>query len=540
MQFVDSTGKPFVGGKVFSYQAGTTTPLATYTDSTLVTPNANPVVLDSSGAANIWIGSGAFKFVLQDSLGNTIWTRDNVVMPGSVVSISLTSQVTGILPIANGGTGQATKAASFDALSPMTTGGDVIYGGTSGTGTRLPNGSAGQVLTSQGTTLAPQWGPGGLSNPMTTGGDIIYGGASGLPTRLPNGSSGQFLKSSGSTSAPTWSAVSAAFNVVSKTTTYSAVINDYILASSASFTITLPTAVGVSGQQIGIQHNGTSLTQLYTLNTTSAQTIGGIASGSYALYTNGEVLVVVSDGANWQIQSHKTTTGPISAGAIQISSTSAYTFTVTSATVVAGDTYTNNGQTFTVATSGTVTSMPCPGTGAPLASGTLTKATGSGPATLAFSAVSTSSPSFGTTTINDVSWTRNGRWVTLIYTSAANGGSPAAGNGDYVLYLPTGMAADLTNYVVFMGALSGATAAQYQAAVPNSNAILQYTSSGALPLLDYAFLYSSNQLRFYGVFTNFSTGASSAFTWGSGAFSLNSTALTARVSVTLAISGWQP
>lgn len=47
----------------------------------------------------------------------------------------------------HGGTGQTTKAAAFDALSPMSASGDVIYGGASGTGTRLPKGSDGQVLT---------------------------------------------------------------------------------------------------------------------------------------------------------------------------------------------------------------------------------------------------------------------------------------------------------------------------------------------------------------------------------------------------------
>jgi len=44
----------------------------------------------------------------------------------------------------------------------------------------------------------------GFNNPMTTGGDIIYGGASGAPTRLANGTSGQYLKSTGGTSAPAW------------------------------------------------------------------------------------------------------------------------------------------------------------------------------------------------------------------------------------------------------------------------------------------------------------------------------------------------
>jgi len=94
----------------------------------------------------------------------------------------------GLLGIANGGTGQTTANAAFNALSPMTTGGDLIYGGTAGAATRLANGTAGQVLTSNGTTVAPSW-QAGMTNPMTTGGDIIYGGASGAPTRLANGTS---------------------------------------------------------------------------------------------------------------------------------------------------------------------------------------------------------------------------------------------------------------------------------------------------------------------------------------------------------------
>lgn len=53
----------------------------------------------------------------------------------------------GLLALARGGTGAGTKAGAFDALSPMTTSGDVIYGGASGTGTRLAKGSNGDVLT---------------------------------------------------------------------------------------------------------------------------------------------------------------------------------------------------------------------------------------------------------------------------------------------------------------------------------------------------------------------------------------------------------
>jgi hypothetical protein len=78
--------------------------------------------------------------------------------------------------------------------------------------------------------------------------------------------------------------------------------------SGASFTSTLPTAVGVAGKRYKYLHSGTSFSQVYTLATTSAQTIGGVASGSYALYTNGEVLEIESDGANWIIVGRHTST----------------------------------------------------------------------------------------------------------------------------------------------------------------------------------------------------------------------------------------
>ena len=69
---------------------------------------------------------------------------------------------------------------------------------------------------------------------------------------------------------------------------------------------------------------------------------------------------------------------------------STYTFTVTSANATVGATYTNNGQTFTVlATIAAGTQLVCSGTGAPLASGTLTKALGTGDTTITFSAFAT-------------------------------------------------------------------------------------------------------------------------------------------------------
>lgn len=76
-QFFDNNGNPLNGGLIYSYAAGTSTPQATYTDASGTIPAANPVVCNSAGRADIW-GSGTYKFIIKDSLGNTLDTIDNV------------------------------------------------------------------------------------------------------------------------------------------------------------------------------------------------------------------------------------------------------------------------------------------------------------------------------------------------------------------------------------------------------------------------------------------------------------------------------
>ena len=78
MQFLDADGNPLVGGKVYTYAAGTSTPLATYTDYGGATPNANPVILNSRGEASIWFGSASYKMVLNTAADVLIWTADNI------------------------------------------------------------------------------------------------------------------------------------------------------------------------------------------------------------------------------------------------------------------------------------------------------------------------------------------------------------------------------------------------------------------------------------------------------------------------------
>lgn len=76
-QFVDNNGVPLAGGFLYTYLAGTTTPQATYTDASGVTPNTNPIVLNGSGRCTSWVNTGTFKFVLTDSLGDVLLTVDN-------------------------------------------------------------------------------------------------------------------------------------------------------------------------------------------------------------------------------------------------------------------------------------------------------------------------------------------------------------------------------------------------------------------------------------------------------------------------------
>jgi hypothetical protein len=80
-QYFDNNGVPLAGGLIYTYQAGTSTPLATYTDNGGTTANANPIVLDSAGRVpyEIWMFTGySYKFVIQSATATSIQTLDNL------------------------------------------------------------------------------------------------------------------------------------------------------------------------------------------------------------------------------------------------------------------------------------------------------------------------------------------------------------------------------------------------------------------------------------------------------------------------------
>ena len=89
---LDDNGNPLNGGLLYTYSAGTTTPLATYSDVGLTTANANPVVLDSAGRCTLYLSSSSYKYVLKTSAGVTVRTQDNV---GSVPLTDIDNDVSG-------------------------------------------------------------------------------------------------------------------------------------------------------------------------------------------------------------------------------------------------------------------------------------------------------------------------------------------------------------------------------------------------------------------------------------------------------------
>jgi microcystin-dependent protein len=79
--FLSSEGIPLVGGKIYTYQAGSSTPLDTYTDVNGTIANTNPIILGTDGRTpnEIWLTYGyTYKFVIKDASDVTIQTLDNL------------------------------------------------------------------------------------------------------------------------------------------------------------------------------------------------------------------------------------------------------------------------------------------------------------------------------------------------------------------------------------------------------------------------------------------------------------------------------
>jgi len=126
---------------------GSTSTVVLQTSPTLITPVLGVATATSINGLTITTTTGTLTL----ASGSTLVTS-------GVNSITLTS---------TGATNVTLPTTGTLMANPMTTGGDVLYGGASGVATRLANGSVGQVLTSGGTTVAPTWETPSSSVPTT-------------------------------------------------------------------------------------------------------------------------------------------------------------------------------------------------------------------------------------------------------------------------------------------------------------------------------------------------------------------------------------
>ena len=270
-------------------------------------------------------GTGLTSYTQGDlvyaTAANTLGTLADVATGNALISggvgvdplwgkIGLSTHVSGTLPIGNGGTGQTTASAAFDALNPMTTVGDMIYEGSGPTAVRLPIGSSNQVLTvvggipswqtpSSGGVTTISFGSTGLTPSTATSGavtvagtlgatsggtgqstyatgDILYASASNTLSKLTAGTNGQVLTLA--SGVPSWAA--------STSSGVSFVVTDFTAtASQTTFTVTY--TVGL----VEVYRNGVKLA--VADYTASNGTTIVLATGANA----GDIIEVVAFGA---------------------------------------------------------------------------------------------------------------------------------------------------------------------------------------------------------------------------------------------------
>lgn len=108
-QFLDTNGLPLNAGKLYTYQAGSSTPLTTYTDVNGLIANTNPIILGTDGRppSEIWLSEGYYyKFVLKDSNDVTIATYDNLYGALATAPVSSGTTIpTGVIVLWSGSIG---------------------------------------------------------------------------------------------------------------------------------------------------------------------------------------------------------------------------------------------------------------------------------------------------------------------------------------------------------------------------------------------------------------------------------------------------
>jgi hypothetical protein len=135
LQFFGTDGLPLVGGKLYTYAAGTTTPIATYTDHTAANLNTNPVILDSAGQAGVWLTDTiTYKYTLTDANDVPLFTVDYVSIPVTTNSFASPPAIGSSVP----NVGTFTDLYVINTLTLESTGAAILNVGTTGERPAVP------------------------------------------------------------------------------------------------------------------------------------------------------------------------------------------------------------------------------------------------------------------------------------------------------------------------------------------------------------------------------------------------------------------
>ena len=311
IQWVQTTDAPITIGTtplVFTQIAGP----GAYTAGTGLTLTGTQFSISNTAVTANSYGSAS-------SVGTFTVNAQGQLTAASSTSIAISaSQITsGTLPIANGGTGQTTASAAFNALSPITTTGDLIIGNGTNSATRLGIGSNGYVLTSNGTTASWQSASAGVSS--------FSAGTTG------------FTPNTSSTGSITLAGTLATTNGGTGLTSFTSGGAVYASSSSALTTGTLPVASGGTGVATltGLAYgSGTSAFSAAT----AAQVVSVIGTTAVTNATNAtNVAATAGSGSTNYLLFSSTATGNVG-----VNTNTSLTYNYTNNTLTAGI----NGGTF--------------------------------------------------------------------------------------------------------------------------------------------------------------------------------------------------
>ncbi len=297
-QFFSDAGVPLVGGKVYTYAAGTTTPLATFQDSTGTVSNTNPIILDSRGEANIWLSpSLAYKFILKDANDAPIWTVDNINLGINFANVIITGGTINGVTIGNitPGSGAFTTLSASGNVTFNGSGQLQIPAGTTANRSTTPTNGMIRYNTTLGQYEGNKAVAGQSISSITSVGTLAT-----LTTATAHGlSTGDYVTISGVTPSN--------YNSSYIITVTGATTFQYTMVSSPGGSATvLGSYVAQIWSQIGGGATGGGNDQVFVENNQTVTTSYTIPVGKNAMTTgpitiNGGVTVAVPSGSRWVV-----------------------------------------------------------------------------------------------------------------------------------------------------------------------------------------------------------------------------------------------